>query len=352
MTKKELLRLKISPPDWKTAKQVKENWDRVAKPLDSLGEFEGITAKIGSILGTADLNIEKKAVIVMCADNGIVEEGISQSGQDVTAAVCKALGRKESSVGKLAALAGADVFPVDIGISQSAEIPGVLNKKIRKGTRNFRREPAMTKEELLSAIQVGMDLVHTLKKDGYRIIATGEMGIGNTTTSSAVAAALTGFRAEMMTGRGAGLTGEGLNRKRQVIQEAIDAYSLYEAEPFLVLQTVGGLDIAGLAGVFIGGALYHIPIVMDGMISAAAVLSAQRLVPGVRDFVIASHKSREPAMGILLDELLAKPVLDADLALGEGTGAVLMLGLLNLVLALYENKTTFEDICIAPYERF
>jgi len=213
-------------------------------------------------------------------------------------------------------------------------------------------EPAMTEAETLAAIEVGMELVRRFKAEGYSLLATGEMGIGNTTTSSAVAAALSGCAVEEITGRGAGLSDAGLLRKRQVIAEALQKYDFGKNETFRILSTVGGLDIAGLAGVFIGGALYQIPVVLDGVISTVAALVAERLVPGTRAYMIPSHKSKEPAAARMLEELALAPVIDASLALGEGTGAVMMFALLDMAMTLYETRTTFSDISVEQYVRF
>lgn len=352
MTKEELLSQKIGEPDKTFQKLVKENWDKVAKPLDSLGCFEAMTAQIGAILGTADISLKKKAVLVMCADNGVVEEGISQSGQEVTLAVTKSMGENKSSVGKMANSIGVTVFPVDIGINSSEEIPGVWNRKVAMGTKNFRKEPAMTEGEALQAISTGIELAGALKEQGYEILGTGEMGIGNTTTSSALVAALTDCKVEEITGRGAGLSDRGLIRKRNVIQEALEKYNLKEKDAFFALQTVGGLDIAGLTGVFLGGAIHRVPIVIDGVISAVAALIAERLCPGTRQYMIASHKSREKAAQKVMEELGLSPIIDAEMALGEGTGAVMLFGLLDIALCLYEKQTTFADIAIEPYQRF
>lgn len=344
--------LSIQEPDPEQYRRVLANWDSVAKPLDGLGRFERITAQIGAILGTDDIDISRKAVLIMCADNGIVAEGISQSGQEVTAAVAEEMGRNISSVCKMARQIGADTIPIDIGINCGEPIAGVLDKKIRRGTRNFKEEPAMTREEALAAIFVGIDLVGDCREKGYRLLATGEMGIGNTTTSSAVATALLGVRAEEVTGRGAGLHDQGLARKQAVIQEAVDKYGLYQADPLTVLETVGGLDIAGLVGVCIGGAVHHIPIVLDGVISMAAALLAQRLAPGTIQYLIGSHQGKEPAVEGLARALGLSPVIQGELALGEGTGAVMMMALLDVALSVYAKRTLFSDIRIEPYERF
>ncbi|MBO5293499.1 MAG: nicotinate-nucleotide--dimethylbenzimidazole phosphoribosyltransferase [Lachnospiraceae bacterium] len=351
-TKEELEKLTVHAPDPEIYQKVLTCWDHVAKPIDGMGRFETLTAQIGAIQGTDRIDISKKAVIIMCADNGIVEEGISQSGQEVTAAVAKNMGNQRSSVGKMAEAIGADTIPVDIGIRQKEKIPGVLSQKVRCGTRNFRKEPAMTEEEVLAAIFTGVEMVSACKGQGYRILATGEMGIGNTTTSSAVAAALLGCEASEVTGRGAGLNDEKLLHKQQIIAEAIERYALKGADAFEILRTVGGLDIAGLTGVCIGGALFHVPIVLDGVISMAAALLAERLVPGTRAYLLPSHKGKEPAAEKLAAELGLEPVIDGRMALGEGTGAVMMLALLEMALSVYQDSSTFLDIQVEQYERF
>lgn len=333
-------------------RKVLKNWDSIAKPLDSLGRFETITAQIGGICGTDKIDIAKKAVIIMCADNGIVAEGVSQSGQEITAAVAEQMGKGMSCVGKMAAAVGADTIPIDIGINTDKQIEGVLDKKVRRGTGNFHKEPAMTKKEALKAIFVGIETVAECKKKGYRILATGEMGIGNTTTSSAVAAALLKCSVDKVTGRGAGLDNEKLRHKKQVIEEAIEKYKLYEAAPLNVLKTVGGLDIAGLAGVCIGGGIFHIPIVLDGVISMTAALVAERITKGIIQYLIPSHRGKEPAVDELVEELKLEPVIDGRLALGEGTGAVMMLSLLDTALRVYDSRTLFEDIKAEPYKRY
>lgn len=345
-------KLSVDAPDIKVYEKVKSNWDGIAKPLDGMGKFEGITSQIGAIIGTDEIDISKKAIIIMCADNGIVEEGISQSGQEVTLAVAKEMAQGISSVGKMSSFIGADTIPVDIGINSSERIEGVLDKKIRPGTRNFYKEPAMTREEAVRAIFTGIEIVEDCKQKGYQILATGEMGIGNTTTSSAVAAALLKCSAEEVTGRGAGLNDEKLQRKKQVIAEVIEKYKLYDAQPLTVLETVGGLDIAGLAGVCIGGGMFHIPIVLDGVISMVAALVAEKLIPGTIQYLIPSHKGKEPAVVKMMEGLNIEPVIDGDMALGEGTGAVMMLSLLDMAMCIYSGKTSFSDIQVEQYERY
>ena len=344
--------MEIVPPDEAIQQQIKKNWDSLAKPLDGLGMFETIFARIGAMQGNIVPDIRRKAVLVMCADNGIVEEHISQSGQEVTAMVAESMGQGNSSVCKMAAAIGCEVIPVDIGINTNRVYPGVLPRKISRGTANFLRTPAMTKEQACAAINVGIELVEQCKQKGYGILGTGEMGIGNTTTSSAMAAALLGCPAERVTGRGAGLDDTGLKHKQQVIEEALQQYQLQPEEALRILCCVGGLDIAGMVGVFLGGALYHVPVVIDGVISAVAAVCASRLCPGTEAYMIPSHKGKEPAAGLLLQELSLQPVLEAGLALGEGTGTVFLFSMLDVALTLYREGTTFADIALAPYERY
>ena len=349
-TREELKQFLIEKPEEGIRKAVLENWDAVAKPMDGMGRFETLTAQLGAITGTDKIDLSRKAVLIMCADNGIVDEKVSQSGQEVTLAVAKAMGKQQSSVGRMAAVIGADTIPVDIGINSKEMIPGVLNRKIRCGTRNFRKEPAMTEEETMHAIAVGIDLVGSCKRKDYKILATGEMGIGNTTTSSAIAAAVLQCEVSKVTGKGAGLSDEGLYHKKQIIEEAIKKYDLYHADALKILQTVGGLDIAGLVGVFIGGAALNIPLVIDGFISAVAALVAVKICPAVKSYIIPSHLSKEPAAIAIMKELNLKPFIDCNMCLGEGTGAVAIIPLLDMALSVYGNMSTFEEINVDKYE--
>lgn len=352
LTPEKIKALKRKGIEEKFRTKVRENWDGIAKPIDGMGQFEVLTAQIGAILGTDEIDLTRKAVAVLCADNGIVEEGISQSGWEVTAAAAKSIAEGRSAVGKMAEAIGARVLTVDMGMKKKEPIEGVLDRKIRCGTRNFRRQPAMTEQETLRSIMVGIQIAKDCKREGCSILATGEMGIGNTTTSSAVAAALLKCSASQVAGRGAGLDDQGLARKKQVIDEALEKYRLYEADPLTILSTVGGFDIAGLTGICIGGAVFGLPVVLDGVISLTAALLAERLFPGVKGYLIPSHKGKEPAAALLLKELGLEAVIDGKMALGEGTGAVMMLGLLELSLSVYRERTSFSDIEIERYKRF
>ncbi|MBO6137778.1 MAG: nicotinate-nucleotide--dimethylbenzimidazole phosphoribosyltransferase [Lachnospiraceae bacterium] len=352
MTKEEILSIELEKPDPKVALKVRDNWDKVAKPLDGLGKFERLIARIGAITGKSEIDISKKAVIVMCADNGIVEEGISQSGQEVTFKVAENIAHGSASVCRMAGSAGAGVLAVDIGINSSEKVSGIIQRRVMNGTRNFVKEPAMSEEEAAKAISVGIDMAKSAVKEGYNLLAVGEMGIGNTTTAGAVALALLDAEAEELAGRGAGLDEVRLKRKRRIIEQAVEKYSLKTAEPFEVLRCVGGLDIAGIAGVYIGSALCHVPVVIDGAIAAAAALIAERMLPGVKEYMLPSHVGREKISSLSMRELGFDCVLDADLALGEGTGAVMLFPLLDMALAVYNNRTTFDDLRMEEYKRF
>lgn len=351
-TKETLSQLSVDMPDKKVYKRVLKNWDMIAKPLGGMGKFETLTAQIGGILGTDEIDISRKAVIIMCSDNGIVQEGISQTGQEVTRAVAEQMAKKNSPVGKMAKVIKADTIPIDIGINCKKKIQGVMDRKIRCGTRNFRKEPAMTREEALKAIFTGIEVAAQCKEKGYHILATGEMGIGNTTTSSAVIAALLQCDVKEVTGKGAGLSAEKEIHKRQIIKEAIEKYGLKGADPLRVLETVGGYDIGGLTGICIGGGIFHIPVVLDGVISMAAALLAERIVQGVIQYLIPSHKGKEPAVERIMKELDLEPVINGEMAVGEGTGAVMMLSLLDMALWVYNERTTFADIHVKQYERY
>lgn len=349
-------KLDIKGYDREIYAQVKAGWDRVAKPLDSLGVFEVWISRIGAIQGTCRPKLFRSRLIVCCADNGIVEEGVSQSGQEVTAICAENIAGGRSSAAIMAAQAGVDVLTVDVGINTEKELPNVRPLKIRRGTRNFRREPAMTSEETRAALQTGMELVRESMAQGFSILGIGEMGIGNTTTSSAISAALLGLPVETVTGRGAGLSDAGLVRKREVIREALEKYGFSgisdgAPDPLEVLSCVGGYDIACMTGICLGGARYHVPIVLDGFISLVAALVACRMEPVAGEYLIPSHSSKEPAVQRIETELGLQPVIHAGMALGEGTGAVLMLQLLRTVGAVYEKSCSFEGAGIEPYRR-
>ena len=254
--------------------------------------------------------------------------------------------KEKATASILCKKAGADIFPVDIGIAADSTI---IQHKVMYGTKNMAKEPAMTREQAVQALEVGIHMVEELKEKGYGIVATGEMGIGNTTTSSAVTAVLLEQDPAKVTGRGAGLSSAGLEKKISVIRDAIALHKPKKEDPIDVLAKVGGLDIAGMAGVFLGGAACQIPVVADGFISCVAALCAIRICPTVKDYVITSHKSKEPATVMILEALDIPVFLDCDMCLGEGTGAVTIYPILDMALAVYGSMSTFADIQMDNY---
>lgn len=337
----------IGPLDEHAMEQAKKQWNSIAKPLHSLGKLEEHIIRIAGITGNPDVKIEEKALIVMCADNGVVEEGVTQTGQEVTAIVAENFLSGETSAAIMCKKAGARILPIDIGMAGKTKVP---DHKVACGTRNFAKEPAMTREQALQSILTGVRIVEEQKKAGVELLATGEMGIGNTTTSSAVLAALLQIDPEKVTGRGAGLTSAGLSRKIQVIRQALALHKPDANDPVDVLAKVGGFDIGGLAGVYLGAAKMRLPVLIDGFISGTAALLACRLCPEAKEYMIASHKSKEPGMQILLEALGLSASLDCDMCLGEGTGAVAFFPVLDMAAAVYRQMSTFADIQVEEYQ--
>lgn len=338
---------RIRPASADAAKKAQERWDSIAKPLHSLGRLEDAVVKLAGIGRTADVRTAKKALIVMCADNGVVAEGVTQTGQEVTAIVAENFLDCNSSAAIMCEKAGINLFPVDIGMARDTRVPA---RKIAYGTKNLAKEPAMTRKEAVRGILTGIQIVKEKKEEGYDILATGEMGIGNTTTSSAVAAILLDQPVEVMTGRGAGLTSEGLRRKKEVIAKAAALHQPDKNDAVDVLSKVGGFDLAGLSGMFLGGAVFGIPVVIDGFISAAAALLAVRMCSIAGEYMLASHTSKEPGMRMILDALGLKACLDCEMCLGEGTGAAAFLPVLDLAVEVYRRMSTFSENRIEEYK--
>lgn len=338
----------IQPLSTEKMEMAQKRWNSIAKPLHSLGKMEDLIVQIVGITGDLNADISKKALVAMCADNGVVEEGVTQSGQEVTALVAENFLKGETSVCVMCKKAGVDLYPVDVGMVRDTTVRTDL--KVAYGTKNMVKEPAMTREEALKAIAAGISMAKELKEKGYQILATGEMGIGNTTTSSAVASVLLGCSVEEMTGRGAGLSSDGLNRKIRAIQKAIELHQPDAEDPIDVLAKVGGFDIAGMTGVFLGGAAYQMPVVIDGFIACVAALLAKKICPLAGEYMIASHVSKEPAARLILKHMELEPILYANMCLGEGTGAVALFPFLEMGTAVYNSMSTFDDIHLEQYE--
>lgn len=346
MTLEETLE-KIHPADKTAMEAALAHWNNIAMPLHSLGRLQDTVVRIAGMTGNARVDLKKKALVVMCADNGVVEEGVTQSGQEVTKIVAENFLKEKATASILCKKAGADIFPVDIGIATDSTI---LQHKVMYGTKNMAKEPAMTREQAVAAIEVGIAKAEELHAQGYEILATGEMGIGNTTTSSAMTAVYLGLDVETVTGRGDGLSSHGLQRKIHAIKQAIAVNQPDPEDPLDVLAKVGGLDIAGMCGLFLGGAAQQMPVVMDGFISQVAALTAVRLVPECADYILASHVSEEPGANILLKALEKDAFLTCGMRLGEGSGAVALFPILDFASDIYHKMSTFVQADIVEYQ--
>ena len=338
------LNQQIQPLDEAAIQASHEQWNRIAKPVGSLGQMEDLVTQIAGISGESLPDIAKRAVLIMCADNGVLAQGVAQTPGEITATMSEFMAAKRSSVCIMAKACGADSLPVDVGIFRKVTTEGMRDCHIADGTNDMTQGPAMSVEQAEQAIRVGMELVKEFKEKGYKLLATGEMGIGNTTTSSAIASVLLGLEAEVVTGRGAGLSDEGLQRKLSAIKRAIEVNQVQADDAFDVLRKLGGYDIAALTGIFLGGALYRVPIIIDGFISAVSALIATRLCPNSQAYMLPSHVSAEPASRLVLDALGFKAMIHAGMRLGEGTGAVALMPLLDMALAVYKDLMTFADI--------
>ncbi len=331
---------KIKAPD-KNAKSASEKrWLSVVKPLFSLGRLEKAVTQIAAIKGQPVFSLNKKTLVLMCADNGAVSEGISQCGQEVTATVAKSFMEMTSSVCVMAKRAGVDVLPVDAGMVTDVE--GLRSIKTRYSTENIAEGPAMTRQDCLTVVDRSIDLVGELKEKGTDILLTGEMGIGNTTTSAAVTSVLLNKDAELITGRGAGLDSDSLRKKIGVVERAVRLNAPDPNDPIDIISKVGGFDIAAMTGLFLGGAIHGVPVVIDGLISSVAALLAVRLDKRVSDYILPSHLSNEPAGRLILDELGLEPFITCGMFLGEGSGAVALMPLLDMALDVYLKVGTFD----------
>jgi nicotinate-nucleotide--dimethylbenzimidazole phosphoribosyltransferase len=336
--------LGIKPADVQAREAARAYCDTLIKPLGSLGRLEDIAIKLAGITGEIHNHADRRAMVVMAADNGVYDEGVASAPQSFTKLQAVNMTRGICGVSVLSRLAGADLTVVDIGIREETECPEILDCNIRRGTANMAKGPAMTREEAEAAIAVGAEIAAELYEQSYEILGTGEMGIGNTTSTAAVLITLTGIPAERAVGRGAGLTDEALAGKIEVVKRALALNAPDPEDPIDVLAKVGGLDIAGLTGCFLAAAVLRKPILIDGAISAVAALIAARLAPDAKDFMIATHRSCEPAYDLIMKELGLEPVLEMEMRLGEGSGAALAFPIVSAACAMMNEMGTFADI--------
>jgi len=333
-------------------RKIKQNWDNLAKPIDGLGEFENVLSRIGAVQNDEKIWLSPCTLLIFISDNGIIEEGVSQSGSDVTYEVAKAIGAKRSTVCHMAKNAGMDVCAVNVGIKKTDDIAGIHNRSIARGSENFLKNPAMSTEQMEKAINTGREFVIRLKNEGCRLLALGELGIGNTTTSAAVLAGLYKLSGKDVCSRGAGLTDDGLIRKINVVDNAIKKYDLHNIDPLEILKCVGGFDIAALTGAILEACNQDMPVISDGFITGVAATLAYSQDKRVKDIMIFSHSGREAGISYILDEFSAKPVISADMALGEGTGTCIFLTAAKCAYSVYEGNTLFADINTEKYTRY
>ena len=339
----------VKHPDEGAMRVSRARWDAVAKPLRSLGHLEDAITRIAGIQRTADIALSPRCALIFCADHGIVAQGVSQTDRSVTALVARAIARGTSNVNLMAEVSATPVYAVDVGMATDVDEPGIIRKKTMYGTKDMSVCPAMTRAQAEEAILSGMDTVSEMKQKGVRLIALGEMGIGNTSATAAVCCVLMGLSVKEAVDRGAGLSDEGLLRKSRAVERALRIHQPDPADPIDVLSKVGGLELCAMAGACLSGMTYDVPIIIDGVIAEAAALAACRLCPEVRQFLLASHIGHELPARLIIEELGLTPLICADLALGEGTGAVAVLPLLDMAKRVYESAHTFTALGMNAY---
>lgn len=343
----------ITHKNGRFAREAQHRLDNLTKPQGSLGRLEEFARQLVAISENLDPELDKKVIFTFAGDHGVADEGVSAFPKAVTQQMVMNFVNGGAGINVLARHAGADVVVVDIGVDHDFSGTGTRSsiplqmKKVVRGTKNMRRGPAMTREEAEKCIQVGMDLANEYAPKGYKIFGTGEMGIANTTPSSAITALLTGKSVEEITGRGTGIDDAAWKKKVSVITDAINVNAPDPADPVDVLAKIGGAEIGGIAGLVLGAATNKIPVVIDGFISTAGALIAYLIEPKTRDYMFAAHRSHEVGHTALLDRIGLSPILDLDMRLGEGTGAALAIMLIEAGLKIYKEMATFQEAAVA-----
>lgn len=336
---------KVEDLDQEMLVKARERVDSLIKPPKSLGKLEDLAVQLSGITKELFPAVDQKVMIVMAADHGVYEEGVTSNPQEVTIEQTLNIAKGITGVGTIAKVSGAKIVAVDIGIKE--DIPsdaGVIIRKIKKGTDNMAKGPAMTREEAIKALEVGIEIATKEIQQGANLLGTGEMGISNTTPSTAILSVLANCDPKEITGRGAGLGKGGLAHKIEVIRNAITINQPNSADGIDVLAKVGGLEIGGMAGVMLAAAANRVPVVVDGLISTASALIATTIEPKVKDYLITSHATDEPG-GKKASELLGKePMLKMNMCLGEGSGAALAFPIIEAACSMMKNMPTFEDV--------
>lgn len=335
---------RIRPLDRSFESQAQKQLDSLTKPQGSLGKLEELAGRIAVIQGKVPPRLGRKLLFVFAADHGITEEGVSAYPKDVTAQMTHNFLRSGAAINVLARHYGVAVEVVDVGVDYEFSLPLLPRSyKIRRGTNNFSRGPAMDRPEAVQSVETGIRLVEEVASQELFLLGAGEMGIGNTSSAAAIFCALTGAAPKDVVGRGTGIDDMTWRRKVSAIERGIELNRPNAKDPLDVLTKVGGLEIGAMAGVILGAAAFHIPMVLDGFISGAAALLAQRLGPHVRDVLFASHLSSETGHRLMLEELKLAPILDLQMRLGEGTGACILMGLAEAAARLLSEMATFES---------
>lgn len=324
--------------------EAQERLDSLLKPPGSLGRLEDIARQLAGITGKLHNDINRKCIMVMAGDNGIVKEGVTSFPKDVSLLIAETMLSGISGVAVLARHAGADLKVVDLGMDGDIKAEGIIDRKIRRATSSFINGPAMSRDEAVRAIETGIEVTQAAISEGVNLLGTGEVGIGNTTTSSAVLYAFTGADLDIIVGRGAGLSDEGLARKKDVIRRGVEFNKPDANDPLDVISKVGGFDIAGLTGVYLAAAAARVPVVIDGFISGVAAVAASKLSPDAKNFMFASHKSVEPGAVKVAGLLGINPMLDMNMRLGEGTGCALAFTIIEAAVKMMNEMGTFADI--------
>ena len=348
MTRQELTAYmeSILPADRESMDAARRRQAELAKPPGSLGALEDMSIRLAGVLRTARPEVRRCRVTVLAADNGVVEEGVSSAPQTVTLAQSINLTRGLTGASCLAKHFGDELVVVDMGIKLPYHCPEIVNRSLGKGTKHLYREPAMTREQAVRGILTGMELAAQAKHDGVSILGVGEMGIGNTTTSSAVLSALTGASVEEVTGRGGGLTDAAFLKKKHVIEHALSLHAPDKNDPIDVLSKVGGFDLCAMTGVFLGAAAERIPVVVDGFISIVAALCASRLSPNAKAYFLGSHRSFEIGYRLAEQELGLHPCLELGMRLGEGSGCPIAFRVVEAACAVMCTMATFPEAAI------
>lgn len=342
----------IAPLDAALLDKAQARLDMLTKPKDSLGRLEEFARKLVGITGDIRPEIKRKVIFTFAADHGVAEEGVSAFPKEVTRQMVLNFLNGGAGINVLARHAGAEVKVIDIGVDYEFDgrgADGLLKRKVIRGTRNIRKGPAMTRQEAIDCMETGIALAQEYAGKGA-IFGTGEMGIANTTPSSAMIAAFSGASVESVTGRGTGIDDAAFEHKVKVIEDALTVNRPDPADPLDVLSKVGGAEIAGIAGLVIGAAAMRVPVVVDGFISTAGALVAYELNPLVRDYVFASHNSVEKGHRVMLERMGLRPFVDLDLRLGEGTGAAIAISLVEAAARIYNEMATFADAGVSGAE--